>query len=206
MLSWFFTLPLCLAQTPQEILETAMAKQRVNNSIQTVEMRLVAKNGGIQQRRFELKIRKDKEVVRSYTRFTYPPEIENTQLVVIDKPNTNDPQLMYLPALKRVQRIAGRSRKGSFMGSDFSFADLELSIDKDAKHEIVGETDTRWVIKTKTAKHPLYSAWISRISKKNSLPESVTYFDKKDQKLKTIVIEKTQEFNGTLVPVPREDI
>ena len=62
MLNWMLTLSICLAQNPEKIIETALAKQRINNSIQTVEMQLIAKNGGIQKRLFELKIRKDKDV------------------------------------------------------------------------------------------------------------------------------------------------
>ena len=65
---------------------------------------------------------------------------------MVDNPDTIDEQVLYLPALKRTNRIAGRARKGSFMGSDFAYEDLEISDAASATHALVSETDAVWVI------------------------------------------------------------
>ena len=116
------------ALTAEEIIDNARDVQQVNNGIQQMEMTLVSRNGSKRERKFEMRIRKDGEVVRSYVRFSHPSDVAGTQLVIVDNPDTVDEQLLYLPALKRTNRIAGKARKGSFMGSDFSFEDLALVV------------------------------------------------------------------------------
>ena len=105
--------------------------------IQQMQMTLVGRNGAKRERKFEMRVRKDGEVLRSYVRFSHPTDVSGTQLVIVDNPDKVDEQLLYLPALKRTNRIAGKARKGSFMGSDFSFEDLEISDSSAAKHSLV---------------------------------------------------------------------
>ena len=109
------------ALTPEEIIDKAGDVQRVDNGIQQMHMILVSKNGSKRERQFEMRVRKDGDVVRSYVRFSHPSDVAGTQLVVVDNPDRVDEQLLYLPALKKTNRIAGKARSGSFMGSDFSF-------------------------------------------------------------------------------------
>ena len=201
MIMWLLAISLSWAQTAEEIIKKAIEKQRINNSIQQVDMTIESKNGGKQHRSFELTIRRDDDAVRSYTKFTKPQELANTQFVVVDRPEKNDPQLMYLPALKRVQRIAGKARKGSFMGSDFSYADLEISLDGDETHQIIEENDEIWIIETKGGKTSVYNKWISHISKSTSLPQKIEFYDKREKQIKTLFIEQTKEQEGVLIPV-----
>jgi hypothetical protein len=41
-----------------------------------------------------------------------------------DDPDRDEDQWLYLPALKKTKRIATGDKSGSFMGSDFSYADM----------------------------------------------------------------------------------
>ena len=113
MSTFFITLLLqvAFALTPTEIIQQSIEKQKLNNSIQTIEMQIISKKGSVRTRRFSLTIRRDDDTLRSFTRFLSPADVAGTSLVMIDRPNQNDPQLLYLPALKRVQRIAGKARK-----------------------------------------------------------------------------------------------
>ena len=193
MITWILTLGLAWGQSAEEIIKKAIEQRRVDNSIQLIGMTLEAKNGGKQQRTFELTIRRDDDAVRSYTKFTNPPELANTQFVVVDRPDQNDPQLMYLPSLKRVQRIAGKARKGSFMGSDFSYADLEISLNGDETHTMKEESDSMWVIESNGGQAAVYSKWISHISKATYLPEKIEFYDKRGKQVKILVVEQTKE-------------
>ena len=135
-----------LAETAEDIIDRARDAQRVNNGIQQIQMVLVSKNGNTRERTFEMRVRKDGDVVRTYVRFSEPSDVAGTQLIMVDNPDTIDEQVLYLPALKRTNRIAGRARKGSFMGSDFAYEDLEISDAASATHALVSETDAVWVI------------------------------------------------------------
>ncbi len=56
--------------------------------------------------------------------FQYPRDIKGTGLLTYEHIQTTDDQWLYLPALKRVKRIASRNKSGSFVGSEFSYEDI----------------------------------------------------------------------------------
>jgi outer membrane lipoprotein-sorting protein len=198
-----FTFILCGAAhavTADEIIDNARKVQRVDNGIQQMQMTLVGRNGSKRERRFEMRIRKDGDLVRSYVRFSHPTDVAGTQLVIIDNPDRADEQLLYLPALKRTNRIAGKAKKGSFMGSDFSFEDLEVSDSSDAKHSLVSEDDTVWVIDTTPGEESSYGRIRAHVSKSDNLPRLVEFFDQNDQPKKRLEVLKTATDNGTVIP------
>jgi outer membrane lipoprotein-sorting protein len=62
---------------------------------------------------------------KSILRFESPADMRGTGLLSVDHAEgTNDEQWLYLPSLHRATRIAASRRSGSFVGSDFTFADL----------------------------------------------------------------------------------
>ena len=124
-----------------------------------------------------------------------------TQLVIVDNPDKVDEQLLYLPALKRTNRIAGKARKGSFMGSDFSFEDLEISDSSAAKHSLVSEDEKVWVIDTQPAEDSSYGRIRSHVSKNDYVPRLVEFFDQNDQPKKRLEVLKTTEDKGTIFPI-----
>lgn len=192
--------PAAMAETASEIIEQARDVQRVNNGIQQVQMTLISKNGSERQRHFEMRVRKEGDLVQTYIRFSKPTDVAGTQLVVIDHPDRNDEQLLYLPALKRTNRIAGKARKGSFMGSDFSYEDLEVSDAKDATHTLVAETDSTWTIDTKPGADSSYGRIQAVVSKSDYLPRKVDFFDTKGNHKKTLEVIETATENGTIIP------
>ena len=188
-------------QTAQEIIEQAKQTQKVENSIQQLRMVLISKGGAERVRELEMRIRRDGEVLSSYTRFSHPSDVSGTQLVVVDSPDTLDEQLLYLPALNRVQRIAGRARTGSFMGSDFAYEDLEVSGADAAQHTLLSEDETSWLIETVPGEDSSYSRIRTQVSKADYLPRTVEYFDKKGEPLKVLTVEETAQDGETIIPV-----
>lgn len=60
------------------------------------------------------------ETDRMLVRFLSPADVAGTGLLSV-----GDDMWLYLPALGRVRRIAGHAKKGSFMGTDLSYEDME---------------------------------------------------------------------------------
>ncbi len=60
------------------------------------------------------------ETDRMLVRFPSPADVAGTGLLSV-----GDDMWLYLPALGRVRRIAGHAKKGSFMGTDLSYEDME---------------------------------------------------------------------------------
>ena len=186
--------------TPREIVEKAESTRQINNSIQTVKMTLVSKSGSERVREFELKVRRDDDAVRSYTRFLTPADVAGTAMVIVDRPDQVDEQMLYVPALKRVTRISGRARSGSFLGSDFSFEDLEINNADDARHTLQAEDDTTWTIETVPGEGSSYGRILSSVRKVDYLPVKVEYFDTKGQPLKVLTVTETLESSGATYP------
>jgi len=56
--------------------------------------------------------------------FDEPRDVKGTAFLVFTKKQGKDDQWLYLPALKRVKRIASKNQSGPFVGSEFAYEDL----------------------------------------------------------------------------------
>ena len=73
--------------------------------------------------------------------FLSPADVKDTGFLTYDydEADRDDDQWLYLPALKKTKRIASSDKSGSFMGSDFSYADMtERPLEK-YEYQIVKE-------------------------------------------------------------------
>ncbi len=185
------------AETAEEIMEKARAARQVDNSIQSVRMVIVSKSGSERVRELELKMKRDGDVRKSLAKFTSPSDVAGTQLLLIDHPDTVDEQLLYMPAIKRTNRISGKARKGSFMGSDFAYEDMEMSDPPDAAHKVVSEDTDIWVIDTTPGEDSSYSRIVTHVTKSDFVPRKIEFFDDDGEALKVLVVAKT-ELDGEL--------
>ena len=56
--------------------------------------------------------------------FDTPADVKGTAFLSHTKKAGSDDQWLYLPALKRVKRIASSNQAGPFMGSEFAYEDI----------------------------------------------------------------------------------
>ncbi len=187
-------------RSAKEILQDARRKYRVENAVQTMTMTLVSRSGKERVRELEIKVRRDGETTSSYTRFVSPSDVAGTQLVLVDLPDQEDDQLLYLPALERVTRIAGKARSGSFMGSDFRYSDFELDTGEGSSHALLEEDAEWWVIETTCGPGEPDPRFVTHISKADSLPRKVEWFDKAGAVTRRMTVEQVDMKAG--VPVP----
>ena len=95
------------------------------NSTAQIKMILMDKYGqstkrAIRNRTFE----GDNEGDKSLVIFDSPGDVRGTAFLSHTKKADSDDQWLYLPALKRVKRIASSNKAGPFMGSEFSYEDI----------------------------------------------------------------------------------
>ena len=96
----------------------------------TAEMTMVLRDRqgreSVRQMRFAvLEVAEDGD--KSLFVFDQPRDVQGTAFLTHAHINAPDDQWLYLPALKRVKRISGSKRSGSFMGSEFSYEDMASS-------------------------------------------------------------------------------
>ena len=109
-----------------------------HDMVAEVEMDLVSAGGARSQRRLTLSTLERDPGDYSLLRFSSPPDVAGTAL--LSQPGASaDKQWLYLPVLRRSQRIAGGSRTGAFVGSEFSYEDVGGSSAVDHTWTLEGE-------------------------------------------------------------------
>lgn len=129
--------------TARQIMERVDARDDGDHSAQDLEMVLIDRRGNQRVRKLRGYSRDVGEDEYSITFFLEPADVEDTGFLTWDyhDPERDDDQWIYLPALSRTKRIASADKSGSFMGSDFSYADMtERPIDH-YRYTLMKETE-----------------------------------------------------------------
>ena len=112
-----------LALTGDEVLKRVEARPTPKTFHGKMAMELINKQGKKLTRELELWSKKEGDAEKMLIKFLAPPDVRGTAFLFL-KQGDREEMKLYLPALKKVRRIAGGQKKGSFMGSDFSYDDI----------------------------------------------------------------------------------
>ncbi len=129
---------------------------------------------------------------KTFTYFASPPDIKNTTFLnrSFEDPEVDDDQWIYLPALRKVRRIASGDKENSFMGSDLIFDDLgDRHVDED-EHRLLrvenqGGTKLYVVEAIAKKKGYIYSKKLTWVNAEQWTVPKVEYYDRKGRLLKT---------------------
>ena len=128
-------------QTPTgaSIMQKVTDAQTGSSSAIDIRMLLIDSKGEERERRIQTLSMTDGGITKTITVFLTPASVRNTRFLSIERAGGGDDQWIYLPALGRVKRIAATETGGSFMGSDFTYADMaSTSYDaNEATHTLV---------------------------------------------------------------------
>ncbi len=110
-----------------EVARRVNARDDGDSSRRRLEMKLIAKSGSERVREALVLRRWFDEEKRLAIFYTSPATIRDTAFLVHDFPESGkqDAQWLYLPALRKVRRIAARDRGKSFLGTDMSYEDMK---------------------------------------------------------------------------------
>ncbi len=112
-------------QSAADVFDEVERRQRlVASESASIRMEIEDERGRTRTREVDIRVKVgDDGRSKSLLVFTSPADIRGTGLLTIETDGGDD-QRLYLPALRRVQRIAGSKRTERFAGSDFSYEDL----------------------------------------------------------------------------------
>ena len=165
----------------------------------SAEMEMILHNGKRESRRemrvLSLEVADDGD--KSMTIFDSPNDVKGTAFLSFTHTNAMDDQWLYLPALKRVKRIASKNKSGPFMGSEFAYEDLN-SFE-------VAQYDYRWlrdeqidgqdcfVIESiPRDQYSGYSKQVAWIDKVHYRALKIDFYDRKNTLLKTLTLSDYQ--------------
>lgn len=172
-----------------------------------LRMVLIAKDGKRQERSMEVVARKHKGLLQTRVRFSAPHELAGTAFLMREQAGGASEQYVYLSGLKRTRRIVGREREGSFMGSDFTYADMQRVEPKYAHEqrkpdESVGDAPT-YVIESNidAASGSPYAKIVTWVRKSDFVALRTRFFDKAGKLVKTLYARKVRDLEGKPVVV-----
>lgn len=168
----------------------------VDNS---AEMEMVLHNGKRESRRemrvLSLEVADDGD--KSMTIFDSPNDVKGTAFLSFTHTNAMDDQWLYLPALKRVKRIASKNKSGPFMGSEFAYEDLnsfevEQYDYRWLRDETLDGQDCFVIESIPRDEYSGYSKQISWIDKTHYRALKIDFYDHKNTLLKTLTLSDYQ--------------
>jgi outer membrane lipoprotein-sorting protein len=119
-------------------------------------------------------------------RFQSPADVKGTGMLIVDYQDKEDDMWIYMPALKKTRRIVSGEKNKSFMGSEFSNADMAAPTMEDFTYKMLGSeqadgTDC-WKIELSPASADIadefgFSRKITWIGKQDYVPRKTEYYD-----------------------------
>jgi len=204
-----FSLPLISAQTADEIARKSMNLSSPRTMTAETQLLLISATGTKEKQIIQSFFQKKESKTNMLIIFKSPTDIAGTKFLNSTAKGKTT-QRLYLPAIKRIRFIAASSKGNSFMGTDFSYYDLEDKEFKDFNYELLekGATIndkafknmTFFRIKT-TPKHKTpYAYTIQWIAEDNFFSYRSDCYNKRNKKVKEIVTLKTQKTKRYIIP------
>ncbi len=193
------------AQTPEEKgLEIAVEADRRDTGFHdsTASMKMLLRNKQGDESSRDIRVRtleQENDGDKSLTIFDSPADVKGTAFLSFTHKSGPDDQWLYLPALKRVKRIASRNKSGPFMGSEFAYEDLssqevEKYTYKYLRDESCDGLECFVIERDPVDKYSGYTRQVVWIDKTEYRPQKIVYYDRKNSLLKTLTFNDYQQF------------
>lgn len=111
-----------LYTTADEVVDALEALPAPSTSIATMTMTITAASGHSLTR--EMQVWSADEGRRQLIKFLSPADVRGSGFLSLEDDAGNAENMIYLPALGRVRRVAGGQQQDAFFGSDFSYEDI----------------------------------------------------------------------------------
>ncbi len=190
-----FTAGMMLAADGPSVYQSMKNRERGESMHAIMKMTLIDASGESKERIVEtwtMKRDKKNNLSQSVMEFKSPATVKGTRFLQIQQKDRSDDQWIYLPALGRVRRIAATEGHTSFMGSDFTYEDMQLEGNDDAEHTLLREekfadTDCYVLESRSKADNAAYSKVVSWVAKDSFMPLKVEFYEQGSGDLQKIM-------------------
>jgi outer membrane lipoprotein-sorting protein len=166
----------------------------------TMQMILRNRHGEESKREIRSKVLETKnDGDKSMIVFDQPKDVAGTALLTYTHKSADDDRWLYLPAVKRVKRIASSNKSGPFMGSEFAYEDLgsqepEKYTYKWLRDETLDGKDCFVSERIPKDKDSGYTRQVVWTDKAEYRPLKIEFYDRKQSLLKTLTLADYQQF------------
>ena len=172
------------------------------SSVVDVRMTLTNAHGQTSERRMRsamLEVAGDGD--RTLVVFDEPADVKGSTVLTYSHASADDDQWLYLPAVRRVKRIASSNKAGPFMGSEFAFEDLASQEVEKYTYRLVGEDTLGGLPSFVVERDPVdpksgYTRQRVWYDQQHYRPLKIDYYDRKDALLKTLTFDRYQAYGA----------
>ena len=172
----------------------------VDSGSATVSLLIEDRVGAKRTRSMVVKAKDFDKGARTVMKLTAPKEVKGQAFLFAENASGEDDVWMFLPAFKVTRRIEGSQKKGSFMGTHFTFADLESRDLESGEHkrlddEKIGKTEVFVIESTPTsAADSDYGRVVAYVRKSDFMMVKMRFYGSdKETETKTLFVEKFGE-------------
>jgi outer membrane lipoprotein-sorting protein len=125
---------------PKDVMVKNEEARRLTDSI--AKASLSTKSGGterVKEFTWWRKLLEDNTHFNTLTRFHAPAEVRGEGILFLEHAADQNEVLMYLPTYKKIRRVESQNQSSSFMGSEFSYADIATPHVDDYSYKMVKE-------------------------------------------------------------------
>ena len=199
--------------TGEDILEKVDEKMDSETRDFILDMTIVNENGQKRDRKITIKTKgEDKGLVK----FLEPGNVKDTALLTVEE-NDEENMWLYLPALGNVKKIASHNKNGSFMGTDFTYNDIDMvggsNYEDDYDSELIGEEKINGDLCYKLSTTPIkdsidYSEMKMWVRKEDYMPLKLEFYDQDGELHKIMKNENYTDIDSHLTPekIVMEDV
>jgi len=181
------------AQTGDEILQKLDKSRKYPMHSATASMVVESKGRETARMEYEFFYREnsntgDKEQLMTFTK---PSRLRGTAILA-----KGDNIWYYNNRSKRVRLLTKSAKKGSMMGTSFSYEDLDMEYVKDFSAEVLSENIDYYIVKIVPKEERSYSYIVSKVLKKNYIEEWLEYYDSNAILYKKLLLEDVRDVGG----------
>lgn len=112
----------------REIMEKVTTTRKLDGSEAVVKMSIINEKGQARERQITMatKLYDGGQTEKRLYRFLAPADVKGTGVLIFDYDKQADDTWIFLPALRKTRRVVSSQRAQSFMGSEFSYGDLNI--------------------------------------------------------------------------------
>ena len=202
-----FQAPTVLAQSPEDRgLEIALEADRrdVGFGDSSADLTMVLRNRHGEESIREMRsstLEQESDGDKSLVIFDRPRDVQGTAFLSYTHKTGTDDQWLYLPALKRVKRIASDNKSGPFMGSEFAYEDISSQEVEKYTYRYVGEEDLDGQAAFVVERFPVdeksgYTKQIVWYDQTEYRVMKIEFYDRKAALLKTLVYRDYMQYLG----------
>ena len=193
---------------PAEVFDARVLMQYVydqarQHDAQTSDVRLIIEDdkGRKRERYFRSLYRIFPDRTKSLIKFYKPANVRGTGLLSETLEGEDDTrQWIYLPALRSVKQLSVDDRHKSFMGSDFTNADISGRTVGQDEHEILEHAGKIVTVRSvpRDDRDP-YAYLETQVMMEIFVPRQVAFYDREGRKIKTLRNREIRKYDGMYV-------